>query len=71
VSQVGRKADGGGPRLIRARRAAVKAMTLDEAALELDGRGEGVFVFRDTASDRVNVLFRRRDGNLGLIEPEL
>ncbi len=45
-------------------------MTLDEAALELGGRGDGVLVFRDASTERVNVLFRRADGNLGLIEPE-
>jgi putative sigma-54 modulation protein len=60
----------GGPRVIRSRRAAVKPMTLDEATLELDGRGDGVLVYRDANSERVSVLFRRRDGNLGLIEPE-
>ena len=59
-----------GPRVIRSRRAAVKPMTLDEATLELDGRGDGVLVYRDANSERVSVLFRRRDGNLGLIEPE-
>ncbi len=59
-----------GPRVIRARRAPVKPMTLEEATLELDGRGDGVLVFRDAATERVSVLFRRRDGNLGLIEPE-
>lgn len=64
--------DGGavGPRVIRSRRTAVKPMTLDEAALELDGRGDRVIVYRDAATERVNVLFRREDGNLGLIEPE-
>ncbi len=65
--------DGGepsAPRVIRARRAAVKPMTLEEAALEMDGRADGVLVFRDAATERVNVLFRRKDGNLGLIEPE-
>ena len=61
--------EAGAPRVIRTRRAAVKPMTLDEAALEMEGRGEGVLVFRDAATERVNVLFRRRDGNLGLIEP--
>lgn len=60
----------GAPRVIRTRRAAVKPMTLDEAALEMDGRPDGVLVFRDAASERVRVLFRRKDGNLGLIEPE-
>jgi putative sigma-54 modulation protein len=45
-------------------------MTLDEAALELGGRGDGVLVYRDAATERVNVLYRRPDGNLGLVEPE-
>ena len=57
------------PRVIRSRRVAVKPMTLDEAALEMEGRADGVLVFRDAATERVNVLFRRKDGNLGLIEP--
>jgi putative sigma-54 modulation protein len=57
------------PRVVRSRRAAAKPMTLDEAALEMEGRADGVLVFRDAATERVNVLFRRRDGNLGLIEP--
>ncbi len=55
--------------MIRSRRAAVKPMTLDEAALEMEGRADGVLVFRDAATERVHVLFRRKDGNLGLIEP--
>lgn len=58
------------PRVIRSRRAAVKPMTIEEAALELDGRRDGVLVYRDATSERVSVLFRRKDGNLGLIEPE-
>jgi putative sigma-54 modulation protein len=57
------------PRVVRSRRAAVKPMTVDEAALEMEGRADGVLVFRDAATERVSVLFRRRDGNLGLIEP--
>jgi putative sigma-54 modulation protein len=64
------RGDGGARRVIRARRAAVKPMTLDEAALEMEGRGDGVLVFRDAATERVSVLFRRKDGHLGLIEPE-
>ncbi len=65
-----RGADGSAPRVVRSRRGAVKPMTLEEAALEMDGRQEGVLVFRDAATERVSVLFRRKDGNLGLIEPE-
>jgi putative sigma-54 modulation protein len=62
--------DGAAPRIIRSRRQAVKPMSIDEAALEI-GPGNGAFiVFRNDATDSVNVLFRRPDGNLGLIEPE-
>jgi len=58
------------PRVIRARRFAVKPMTVEEAALEMGGNADGVLVFRDAATERVNVLYRRKDGNLGLIEAE-
>jgi putative sigma-54 modulation protein len=61
---------GAGPRVIRNRRRAVKPMTLDEATLEMETRAEGVLVFRDAASERMRILYRREDGNLGLIEPE-
>ena len=59
-----------GVRIIRARRTAPKPMTVDEAALEVgDGAGHYI-VFRNANTDAVNVLLRRPDGNLGLIEPE-
>ncbi|HSD27851.1 MAG TPA: ribosome-associated translation inhibitor RaiA [Vicinamibacteria bacterium] len=64
-----RGGDGQAPRVVRSRRVVVKPMTLEEAALEMGGRADGVLVFRDATTDRVGVLFRRRDGNLGLIEP--
>jgi putative sigma-54 modulation protein len=57
-------------RVIRTRRYAVKPMSVDEAALEIGGEQGAFLVFRNDATDSVNVLFRRPDGNLGLIEPE-
>ena len=68
----GSDGDGGGrsPRVVRVRSRAAKPMTVEEAAAELgDGTG-GVIVFRNSSTDTVNVMFRRPDGNLGLIEPE-
>ena len=59
-----------GPRVIRSRRFAVKPMTIEEAALEIGASPEGVLVFRDASTERVSVLYKRKDGNLGLIEPE-
>ncbi len=58
------------PRVIRNRRRAVKPMNLEEATLEIETRGDDVLVFRDAGNERVRVLYRRQDGNLGLIEPE-
>jgi putative sigma-54 modulation protein len=57
-------------RIIRARRYAVKPMSIDEAALEVVGGTDTFLVFRSTGDDTIKVLFRRADGNLGLIEPE-
>lgn len=57
-------------RIIRTRRYAVKPMSVDEAALEVSADQGAFLVFRNASTDTVNVLFRRPDGNLGLIEPE-
>jgi putative sigma-54 modulation protein len=57
-------------RIIRARRTATKPMSVDEAALEVGDTAGAFVVFRNAATDAVNVLFRRTDGNLGLVEPE-
>ena len=57
-------------RIIRARRYAVEPMSVDEAALEVGGRDGAFLVFRNATTDTVNVLFRRPDGHLGLIEPD-
>ena len=71
LAQRGGNGDGGArPRVVRSRRFLVKPMTVDEAVLEVGGNEDGVVVFRDAATERVNVLYRRKDGNLGLIEPE-
>ena len=58
----------GGVRIIKSRRADVKPMTVDEAALEVDASQEGFLVFRDAATEKVSVLFKRKDGNFGLTE---
>ena len=45
-------------------------MSLDEAALQLEGSKNDFVVFRDANSDQVSVLYRRKDSNYGLISPE-
>ena len=57
-------------RIIRARRYAVRPMSVEEAAMHFDGSPDAFLVFRNLDTDAVSVLFRRPDGHLGLIEPE-
>jgi putative sigma-54 modulation protein len=59
-----------GPRVIKTGRLPIKPMTLDEAALGLAESKNEFFVFLDSATDRVSVLYRRNDGHYGLIAPE-
>jgi len=59
-----------GPRIIRATRYAVKPMSIEDAALRLDGADDTFVVFRNAETDAVGILYRRKDGNLGLIEPD-
>lgn len=58
------------PAIVRTKRFAMKPMTTEEAAVQMDLLGHEFFVFRQAATQEINVLYRRRDGNLGLIEPE-
>lgn len=48
----------------------IKPMTVEEAALQLESSQNDFVVFRDSASEQVNVLYKRRDSNYGLISPE-
>ena len=67
---LGPRDNGGQLRIIRQRRYAVKPMSVDEAAMEVGDGRDAFLVFRNSSTEQINVLFRRADGNLGLIEPE-
>jgi len=58
------------PRTIEAERVPIKPMSLEEAIATLDQSRAGAVVFRNPSTERVNVIYHRPDGNLGLIEPE-
>ncbi|MEO8432760.1 MAG: ribosome-associated translation inhibitor RaiA [Acidobacteriota bacterium] len=59
------------PRVIRVgRRGATKPMTVEEAVMRIEASPENVFVFRDSGSEKISVLYKRRDGDFGLIVPE-
>ncbi|HYY93801.1 MAG TPA: ribosome-associated translation inhibitor RaiA [Pyrinomonadaceae bacterium] len=57
------------PRIIAARRYKVKPMTAEEAVMTLAEDGDQFVVFRDSDTDRLSVLYKRKDGNYGLIQP--
>ena len=61
---------GGPPRVIRNTRLQIKPMSIEEAALQLDGGKDAFVVFRDAAGDRISVLYKRKDNNYGLIAPD-
>jgi putative sigma-54 modulation protein len=58
-----------GPAIVKTKQFAIKPMMPDEAVLQLELVGHNFFVFRNAESDETNVVYRRRDGDYGLIEP--
>ena len=61
--------DEAGPQIVKTKQFSVKPMSAEEAALQLELVGHDFFVFRSDDSGEVNVIYRRRDGGYGLIEP--
>ncbi|MBR6428090.1 MAG: ribosome-associated translation inhibitor RaiA [Clostridia bacterium] len=59
-----------GPRIVRTKRFSIKPMSVDEAVLQMELLGHSFFVFLNSETEGINVLYKRKDGNLGLIEPE-
>ncbi|MDQ0285103.1 putative sigma-54 modulation protein [Desulfofundulus luciae] len=59
-----------GPQIVRTKRFAMKPMSVDEAVMQMNLLGHSFFVFSNADTEKVNVVYRRRDGNYGLIEPE-
>lgn len=58
------------PRIVRTKRFAMKPMTPEEAAMQMELLEHDFFVFRNTQSLEINVLYRRSNGDYGLIEPQ-
>lgn len=60
-----------GATIVKTKQFAVKPMGVEEAILQLELIGHDFFVFQNADSNDVNVLYRRRDGDYGLIEPQV
>ncbi|MEE8456639.1 MAG: ribosome-associated translation inhibitor RaiA [Acidimicrobiia bacterium] len=70
VSSQSDEDDDRGVEIVRTKRFLMKPMSAEEAALQMDLLGHEFFFFLDADADRHCVVYRRRDGNVGLIEPE-
>jgi len=65
-----RQGPGGGPAVIRTERLPAKPMSIDEAVEQLAASTDEFLVFTNASNRLLAVLYRRKDGNYGLIEPE-
>ncbi len=63
-------ADSNAPQIIKEEDYFVKPMSVEEAALQMDVTDYSFLIFQNTDSNRVNILYKRDDGHLGLVEPE-
>lgn len=59
-----------GPRIVRVKRFNIKPMSEEEAMMQLELLGHAFYVFISSETGAMNVLYKRKDGNYGLIEPE-
>ncbi len=57
------------PEIIKRKSFEMKPMTPEEAAMQMDLLSKAFFVFTNSSSGDINVVYKRDDGNIGLIEP--
>jgi putative sigma-54 modulation protein len=57
------------PVVIKTKTFSIKPMSVDEAVMQMDLLHKDFLVFTDAGTDNLSVIYRRRDGNYGLIEP--
>lgn len=57
--------------IVRVKRFIVRPMAPDEAIEQMELVGHDFFLFMNSESDALNVVYRRKDGNYGLLQPEL
>ncbi|MTI46785.1 MAG: ribosome-associated translation inhibitor RaiA [Firmicutes bacterium] len=58
------------PKIVKTKKFAMKPMDEEEAVLQMELIGHSFFVFRNAETNEVNVVYKRKDGDYGLIEPE-
>jgi putative sigma-54 modulation protein len=63
--------EGGEPKLIKSKKVLAKPMSVEEAAMQMDLLHNEFLVFTNANSKSLNVIYRRKDGHYGLIEPQV
>ncbi len=66
--QAGVETEGAASNIIVSKKVEAKPMDPEEAAMQLEASGDGFMIFRERESDNICVIYRRKDGNFGLIE---
>lgn len=56
--------------IVRSKRFNIKPMDVEEAVLQMNLIGHNFYMFRNSASGEINVVYRRNDGKYGVLEPE-
>jgi len=59
------------PEVVRTKRFTMKPMTVEDAVIQMELLGHNFFLFYNSATKEYNLLYRRKDGNYSIIEPEL
>jgi putative sigma-54 modulation protein len=57
-----------GPRIIKAEGVDIKPMDINEAAMQMELLNQNFLVFTNAKSKQINIIYKRKDGNLGLID---
>lgn len=58
------------PKIVKVKKFTLKPMDEEEAIMQMELLGHNFFVFLNSNTDKINVIYKRNDGNYGLIEPE-
>ena len=70
AAPAGRRGSGAARRVVKSTRYAVKPMSVEDAALRVETGPDVFVVFRNAETDAISIVHRRKDGSIGLIEPD-
>jgi len=71
IASVEQEVTGDNPLIIAEVKTEIPTLTVGEAVMHLDLSNENAMLFKNTAHDQLNVVYRRTDGNIGWITPSL